>query len=103
MIHTDPQRGAATVERLGLVVVTVVLVLALIAGATASGAGETLQEAWCKIMAAATGSSTASCGAGTTTSGTRSADDFVPPQACVVSNAGGEKGVNERDGDSSSV
>jgi Flp pilus assembly pilin Flp len=58
----DNERGAVTVERLGVTVIALVVVAALVVTLTATGLGAKLSTELCRLVAAIEGNSGASCG-----------------------------------------
>lgn len=83
-------RGAGTLENLGVVSIAAILVVATITAFVGFRYADHLAAALCRGTAAIDGSSGASCAVAPE----RSAEDYVPPQPCVVSGSGGEKNAN---------
>ena len=77
-------RGAGTLEYVGVVAVVAVLVGALVLGFANSHYGENLSAQLCKLTSAVDGGS---CPVPPTE---RAPEDYIPPDACVVSSNGEE-------------
>jgi hypothetical protein len=79
------ERGAGTLENLGVVTIAAILVVAVLLAFAGFRYGDELAAALCRITAAISGGDGASCGTGAPE---RSAEDYVPPAPCVVSGNG---------------
>ena len=75
--------GAGTVEYVGIVTASALLVVALLAGFTRFSLGDRVTEALCELTNLGGG------GGACTSEPARSAQDYVPPPPCVVSGKGG--------------
>lgn len=84
------ERGAGTLESLGVVSIAAILVVALVAAMIGFRYADHVAAAFCRVAAAIEGSSGASCAVAPA----RTAEDYVPPQPCVVSAQGGENSAN---------
>src|SRR5450759_2393144 len=73
------ERGAATLEHLGVLAIAAILIAAVVIAVSNSGYGGRLQQALCEITSLGQGD----CGS-TTTAHTRSPADYVPKEVCVV-------------------
>lgn len=83
-------RGAGTLENLGVVTIAAILVLALVAAFVGFRYGDHLAAAFCRLAAAFDGSSGSSCSVPVE----RSADDYVPPEPCIVASSGGDNSAS---------
>lgn len=78
------ERGAGTLEYVGVTVVAAILILALIVSFNAFGYRDRLSQALCEVSNAFDGG-TGNCGP---TGTGRSEADYVPPESCVVESDG---------------
>ena len=78
-------RGAGTLENLGVVTIAAILIVATIAAFVGFRYADHLAAALCRVTSAFDGGDGASCGTGAPE---RTTEDYVPPQPCVVSGNG---------------
>lgn len=82
-IDAPRERGAGTVENLGVVMVAAILVLALVAGFASFRYADQIAAAFCRVVAAIEGGSGASCGTAPLPAGEPTDEDFQPPM-CLL-------------------